>query len=99
VKPVQFSQPASDELIAAIRWYEARRTGLGAELHEAVVRTIDLIRNHPDSGSPRTGRFPSRQLRVARFPYKVVYRVRRDDIYIIAIAHTSRRPEYWKDRS
>jgi plasmid stabilization system protein ParE len=98
VKPVQFSEPASDELTAAIRWYEMRRSGLGAELYDAVVRTIDLIRAHPDIGTSRLGRLPSRHFRVARFPYKVVYRVRDDDIYVVAIAHASRRPDYWKGR-
>jgi hypothetical protein len=35
---------------------------------------------------------------LSRFPYRVIYRVRDEDIYIVAIAHTSRRPGYWKDR-
>jgi hypothetical protein len=46
VKPVHFSDPASAELSAAIRWYERRRDGLGAELFDAVVATIDLIQSH-----------------------------------------------------
>jgi plasmid stabilization system protein ParE len=76
-----------------------RRAGLGGEFYGAVVRTIDLIRAHPEIGTPRRGRFPSRQLRVTRFPYSIVYRIRDDDIYVVAVAHTSRRPGYWKDRS
>jgi hypothetical protein len=32
------------------------------------------------------------------FPYSVVYRVHRDDIYVIAVAHSSRRPDYWRHR-
>jgi len=28
-----------------------------------------------------------------------VYRVRDHDMYVVAVAHTSRRPGYWKDRS
>jgi toxin ParE1/3/4 len=99
VKPFRFSAPASDELAAAVRWYEMRRSGLGGEFYGAVVRTIDLIRTHPEIGTPRRGRLPSRQLRVTRFPYKIVYRIRDDDIYVVAVAHTSRRPGYWKDRS
>jgi toxin ParE1/3/4 len=98
VTPFQISAPASEEFTAAIRWYETRRLGLGAEFYDAVVRTIDLIRTHPEIGTLRTGRFPHRRLRVARFPYIVAYRVREHDIYVVAIAHTSRRPNYWKDR-
>lgn len=98
MKLIQFSQPASDELTEAVRWYEMRRSGLGGEFYDAVVRTIELIRTHPEVGTLRAGRLQSRQLRVTRFPYKVVYRVREDDIYIAAVAHASRRPGYWKDR-
>ena len=98
MKPFQFSKPASDELTEAVRWYETRRSGLGSDFYDAIVRTIDLIRAHPEIGTPRIGRLSNRQLRVKRFPYKVVYRVREDDIYVVAVAHTSRRPGYWKDR-
>lgn len=98
MKPFQLSDPATAELTDAIRWYEQKRTGLGAELFDAIVETIDLIRTHPEIGTPRSTRQPSRQLRVTRFPYSVVYRIRDNDIYVVAVAHTSRRPDYWKHR-
>lgn len=99
MKPVQLSEPAATELAEAIRWYEQQRAGLGAELYDAISETIDLIRNHPDIGMPGTTRRPSRQLRVNRFPYFVVYRVREERIHVVAVAHTSRRPDDWKQRS
>jgi plasmid stabilization system protein ParE len=99
VKPVQFAQAASEELTEAVRWYEMRRSGLGGDFHDAIIRTIDLIRAHPEIGTARTGRFPNRQLRVARFPYRIVYRIREEDIYVVAVAHTSRRPGYWRHRA
>ena len=66
--PFQISAPASEEFTAAVRWHETRRLGLGGEFYDATVRTIDLIRTHPEIGTLRTGRFPHRRLRVARFP-------------------------------
>ena len=98
MKPFQLSTPASNELIGAIGWYETRRSGLGADFYDAVVRTIGLIRTHPEIGTVRKGRFLNRQFLVTGFPYKVVYRVRESDIYVVAIAHTSRRPDFWKGR-
>jgi toxin ParE1/3/4 len=98
VTPFHFSALASEEFTAAITWYETRRIGLGGEFYDAVVRTIDLIRTHPEIGTLQTGRFAHRRMRVARFPYMIAYRVREHDIYVVAIAHTSRRPGYWKDR-
>lgn len=94
---LQFSDAASTELAEAVRWYEQQRPGLGGDLFDAVVATIDLIRAHPEIGAAR-GRLPTRQMRVPRFPYHVVYRVRELDVSVVALAHTSRRPGYWKHR-
>ncbi|MEA2572086.1 MAG: toxin ParE1/3/4 [Acidobacteriota bacterium] len=34
-----------------------------------------------------------------RFPYTIVYRVRKDSIVVIAFAHQSKEPGYWRDRA
>jgi hypothetical protein len=39
VKPFQFSKPASDELTEAVRWDEMRRSGLGSDFYDVIVRT------------------------------------------------------------
>jgi hypothetical protein len=42
---------------------------------------------------------PYRSARVLGFPYIVVFRLRDDETaFVVAVAHTSRRPRYWKDR-
>jgi hypothetical protein len=33
-----------------------------------------------------------------RFPFSLIYRVDRDTIAILAVAHHSRRPGYWRRR-
>jgi Plasmid stabilisation system protein. len=98
VKPFLISGPASEELTEAVRWYEQRRPGWGGKLFDAVTGAIEQIRVHPEIGALRTGRLASREWRVLGFPYKVAYRIREHDIYVVAIAHTSRRAGYWKDR-
>ena len=98
MKPFLFSDPASEELAEAVRWYEERRLGWGGRLFDAVAHAIDQIREYPEIGSRRAGQLPSREFRVSGFPYKVAYRIRDEDIYVVAIAHTSRRPGYWMDR-
>ena len=99
MKPLQVSEPAALELAEAVRWYEERRLGWGAGLFDAVSHAFELIERHPESGSPRSGRPAARQLLVRGFPYVVVYRIRPGDVYVIAVAHTSRRPGYWKNRA
>jgi hypothetical protein len=33
-----------------------------------------------------------------RFPYTLMYTVNDDELFIVAVAHQSRRPTYWADR-
>jgi plasmid stabilization system protein ParE len=98
VKPLQISEPASRELAEAVRWYEERRPEWGARLFDAVSRAFDLIEQHPEIGSPRKHRAAVRQIAVRGFPYLVIYQNRPDDTYVLAVAHASRRPAYWKDQ-
>lgn len=74
------------------------RTGGRAWVPNAIIHAIDLIQTHPEIGTPRRSPLPSREILLTRFSYKLVYRVREHDLYIVAIAHTSRRPGYWKGR-
>jgi plasmid stabilization system protein ParE len=98
-RPVRSSQPASDELAEAVRWYETRRTGLGGEFFDAVVATLTLIETRPEIGTTISTDGQTRRALVARFPYQVVYRLRPTEIVIVAVAHAKRRPGYWKNRS
>ena len=98
MKPLQVSEPAAHELAEAVRWYEERRPGWGAALFDALAHTFDLIEQYPEIGSTRAGRPAARQLAVRGYPYLVVYRIRPDDVYVVAVAHGSRRPGYWKNR-
>jgi len=93
------SEPASEELIEAVRWYEAQRTGLGAEFWVAVLATLSLLQSHEESGSPVGDDPRTRRLLVGRFPYQIVYRLRAEEIVVVAFAHLKRRPGYWKHRA
>ncbi|MGE0362457.1 MAG: type II toxin-antitoxin system RelE/ParE family toxin [Vicinamibacterales bacterium] len=72
--------------------------GLGGEFYDAVVDAIALLQQFPGAGREVEGPPPHRQVLVERFPYYIVYRERPADLYVVAVAHTKRRPEYWKDR-
>ena len=51
MRALRTSQPASDELSQAVRWYEARRSGLGGEFFDAVADALQLIEARPEIGS------------------------------------------------
>lgn len=42
--------------------------------------------------------YSARRVLLQHFPYFVVYRERDEDLHIIAIAHASRKPGYWRHR-
>jgi plasmid stabilization system protein ParE len=94
----RISEPASDEFSDAVRWYEARRTGLGGEFFDAVGVTVSRIETNPEIGAAISADGRTRRALVAGFPYQAVYRLRPDEIVIVAIAHMKRRPGFWKNR-
>jgi len=96
---IRTADPASEELEAAVRWYETQRRGLGAEFYAAMVDCLDRIKAHPESGVAVFGDPEVRRALVTRFPYQVVYRLRSSDLLILAFAHLRRRPGFWKHRS
>jgi hypothetical protein len=40
-----------------------------------------------------------RKVKVGKFRYSLVFRIRGDEVQILAMAHMSRKPGYWKDRA
>jgi toxin ParE1/3/4 len=79
-----------------MRYYEAQREGLGVEFSEHVDEVVEKIRLNPELGAPLSSRVRRRALEV--FPYGVIYTLPSDKIRIIAVAHASRRPGYWRSR-
>lgn len=99
IRPVRGAPEADAEFAEAVRWYEVHRPGLGSEFLTEVREARKLIQTRPDIGSALRGtRRGERGLMVKRFPYQVIYYVRAHDIVIVALAHTKRRPGYWKTR-
>ena len=95
---IRTAGPASQELENAVRWYEERRRGLGAEFFQIVGNTLRRIETQPETGAPAFGDPNLRRVLTPRFPYQVVYRVRPNEILILAFAHLKRRPGFWKHR-
>lgn len=92
---------AAEEAAEAAAWYEMQRPGLGAEFERAVDAALDLLEEEivPLTSVPgAAGKRGARRLILKRFPYDVVVRERGAEIVVIALAHHSRRPGYWRDR-
>ena len=85
------------ELREAVRFY--RNNGgyrIAGDFRDAVVRTAEQVREHPEIG-PRIDHNARRML-VGDYPYSLVYRFEPFGVIIVAVAHQSRRPGYWRGR-
>ena len=97
MKPLIFHSEAKVELDSTMWWYEHRLNGLGLEFHDEVDIVLGKIRNNAEIGTPYKST-DYRFIRTKRFPYLVYYLELQDAIWIAAIAHSRRRPDYWRRR-
>ncbi len=97
--PVWPSSFAQDEIEYYVRRYESESQGLGDRLWQEIQAATVLISEHPDIGERvRRTRALVRRFPLRRFPFFVIYRQRNDHVQIVALAHTSRKPNYWRTR-
>ncbi len=92
----EFHPEARIEFIDAVEYYENSSKGVGLRFSREVYATVNRVIANPTSWPSITEN--TRRCLTRRFPYSVVYEVREQDVLIIAVAHFSREPFYWKDR-
>lgn len=78
--------------------YELKRDGLGSEFLAAVRDAERLINQNPDAWQATEYGRNVRRFVMGKFPFTLVYTELADEILIIALAHTSRQPGYWRTR-
>jgi toxin ParE1/3/4 len=99
-RPLRLDREAEEELEAAWRWYEERRPGLGREFLDSIKEA--LLRLEGPTVSLLVEGVPTdlgvRRLLVRRFPYSVVFVDLPTERRVLAIAHSRRRPGFWRKR-
>jgi len=95
----EFHPEAEQELLEEAARYEFEVPGLGLRFGDEVDRVIRLLVENPEAGSPvdRT----LRHFVLRRFPHAIVYAPLKDvdTLLILAVAHGSRKPGYWRART
>ena len=100
-KALRTHRLAESELTEAAQWYEAKRPGLGISLLDLIDKSVERLRSGVLPSSPvlRVSKAKgARRVLLKRFPYSIIFYERKDEIVIIAFAHSSRRPGYWRSR-
>jgi hypothetical protein len=93
---VGFHPAAEVELRASATYYEGRMAGLGGDFVAEVERVHRLIADYPALGTAYDQ--VHRLVRLRRFPFALIYRVDGSLLTIVAVAHTRKRPGYWRGR-
>ncbi len=97
----RFHDDALAEAEQAAEWYSRQKPGLGDEFSNALDRSVRDILSDP-TRLPRLETAPKtidvRRILMDRFPYKVIFEIVGDEVVILAVAHGSRRPNYWIKR-
>jgi plasmid stabilization system protein ParE len=96
VSAVPFLPNAREEFLGDAERYDREVPGLGEEFIAEVEHAVMRIAAFPEHGSPYLA--GTRRVVLGRFPYSVVYESHPDGLLIVAVAHQSRRPGYWRHR-
>ena len=91
-----FHPEAEKEFLSAIDYYEEHKFGLGSEFAIEVYSTIENIISIPTAWPLLA--FDMRRCLTQRFPYGIIYSIEEDNIFILAVMHLYREPDYWKSR-
>ncbi|MBI4825494.1 MAG: type II toxin-antitoxin system RelE/ParE family toxin [Nitrospirae bacterium] len=91
-----FHHEARDEFVKAIKYYEDCEAGLGYDFSIEVYTAIQNIVSYPKVWPVIEE--DVRRCLVNRFPYGILYSIEPDKIFVLAIMHQRRHPDYWKHR-
>ena len=92
---VELHTEADAELFEAAFYLDGARAGYGDKFLDDVSAAFERIARFPYVVQ-RIGRVS--KLTLTSFEYDIIYRVEKRRIFVIAIAHHSRRRLYWRSR-
>ncbi len=93
---MEILQAAQDELAHATSYYEQIEPGLGVRFKTEARERLTWVTLNPEVPSLRANGYRRVNLRI--FPYYIAYFAFDGVLWVLAIAHTRRRPEYWLRR-
>jgi toxin ParE1/3/4 len=95
-KQVEYHEGAVADVKSAVAWYQKRSPKAALDFIQELHRAVDTIREASERWP--IGKSNTRRFLLWRFPFAVIYSEEKSVITIWAVAHGSRRPEYWAPR-
>jgi toxin ParE1/3/4 len=96
MREAEFHPAARREFHRAMDDYEDEKRGLGRRFQAEIERRDRQIERDQMAGF--SSELNTRTVLAHRFPYKIVFGVFAGILWIVAVAHTRRHPDYWHAR-
>lgn len=93
---IEFHPEAIREIRESIEWYRERNEATATEFRALVQAAEELVQRSPEAWAVYA--LDTRGFRFQKFPFVLVYAIRGETIFLVALAHTRRKPGYWRDR-
>lgn len=96
-RALELHEQAAAEYDAAFDWYVERSPNAALKFDAEFDRALTEIAQAPHRWA--SGPYHTRRFLLRKFPFLLIYREKAGgDIQVVAVAHTSRKPGYWKER-
>ena len=82
-----FKVEANNDLNESAQWYEQQKRGLGEEFLNYVFAECNYLKEFPNAFPVKYNE--TRELVLKKFPFIIVYKIEGNNIYVIAVFHTS----------
>ncbi|WP_287602365.1 type II toxin-antitoxin system RelE/ParE family toxin [Thiothrix sp.] len=93
---LSFHPEAEAEVTEAVDYYEQVSVGLGQDFANELYLAVERIAGFPNAWPIVDPDI--RRCLLKRFPYGVLYAQDDDAIFVLAVMHLHREPDYWKHR-
>lgn len=98
-KDVKLHAEARAELQASVAFYRERAGERWAEqFKQRVAEGLKAIAANPERYPPAPDLPGVQKFRLKQFPFSLLYINRAVYVWVVAVAHGSRKPGYWKER-
>ena len=88
---------AEQDARAAFLWYAERSPMAAADFQSLLTTAVEDLAETALAWPEKEPGIRARVL--GKYPYTLMYRVKGDEVLIVAVAHQKRRPGYWKEKT
>ena len=95
---LRYHPSVTDDIAAAIDWYDARSIGLGERFRSAADARFDNIQGAPLIFPRAFDDLDYRFARIPKFPYLILFRIRGEFVHVLGVFHSASDPAKWRSR-